>query len=254
MENKISIKKIIAIMPMAGKGERFKKYGYVASKPLISISGEPMFLQSAKTFPKGIKWILILQKQISKNPFFLKSLNFFKKKKLLFLRQITKGQAVTVFKSLKYLEKDSIVIIHSCDLRFTIKMSEIYKKIKKYDVIVFTTKGKKFHYQNPNQFSWVQTKISSKQNNIEVSCKKNFSINKKKNRVLVGSFIFKNKNILKNSIQYIFKNKLKIKNEYYIDMAAKITSSIGYSVGEIIVKKYRSWGSHEELLNYKINK
>jgi NDP-sugar pyrophosphorylase family protein len=251
MENKVSLKKIIAIMPMAGRGERFKKFGYVAPKPLIDISGEPMYLKSAKTFPKSVKWVLILQKQLSKNSFFLKSLNFFKKKKLILLKKVTKGQAATVLKSLKYLQKDAIVIIHSCDLQFSVKMSEIYKKIKKNDIIVFTAKGKKFHHQNSNQFSWVRKNFSSKQKNIEISCKKNFSSNKKKNRVLVGSFIFKNKNILKNSIQHIFKNKLKIKNEYYIDMAAKVSPKIGYRVEEIIVKNYKSWGSHEELLNYK---
>ena len=251
MENKVSLKKIIAIMPMAGRGERFKKFGHVVPKPLINISGEPMFLKSAKTFPKGIRWILILQKQLSKNSFFLKSLNFFKKKKLILLKKVTNGQAATVLKSLKYLEKDSIVVIHSCDLQFRVKMNEVYKKIKKNDVIVFTTKGKKFHHQNSRQFSWVRKNFSSKERNIEISCKKNFSSNKKKNRVLIGSFIFKNKDILKKSIQYIFKNKLKIKKEYYIDMAAKVSPSIGYRVGEIIVKNYKSWGSHEELLNYK---
>ena len=52
-------------------------------------------------------------------------------------------------------------------------------------------------------------------------------------------------------MQHIFKNKLKIKKEYYIDMAAKISPSLGYRIGEIIVKNYKSWGSHEELLNYK---
>ena len=251
MENKVSLKKIIAIMPMAGKGERFKNYGNLTPKPLINIGGEPMFLKSAKTFPESIKWILILQKKISKNSFFLKSLRFLKKKKLVLLKKITTGQASTVFKSLKYLEKDSIVIIHSCDLHFSVKMTEILKKIKKFDVVVFTTKGKKFHHQNSNQFSWVQKKNLKKENTIMISCKKNFSNDKKKNRVLTGSFIFKNKIILKNSIKYIIKNKLKIKKEYYMDMAAKISPSIGYSVGEIMIKNYKSWGSHEELLNYK---
>ena len=156
MENKVSLKKIIAIMPMAGRGERFQKFGYIAPKPLIDIDGEPMFLKSAKTFPKGIKWILILQKKLSKNSFFLKFLNFFKKKKLILLKKVTKGQAATVLKSLKYLQSDSIIIIHSCDLKFSVKMSEIYKKIKKNDVIVFTTKGKKFHHQNSKEFSWVR--------------------------------------------------------------------------------------------------
>ena len=121
-----------------------------------------------------------ITKKNIKKLFFFKVLKIFKKKKLVLLKKITTGQASTVFKSLKYLEKDSIVIIHSCDLHFSVKMTEILKKIKKFDVVVFTTKGKKFHHQNSNQFSWVQKKNLKKENTIMISCKKNFSNDKKK--------------------------------------------------------------------------
>jgi hypothetical protein len=81
--------------------------------------------------------------------------------------------------------------------------------------------------------------------------KKNFKKNKKKSRVLIGSFVFKNKNVLKNCLQYIYRKKYKIKNEYYIDSAAMIADKIGYTLGELSVKKYVSWGSHAEFLKNK---
>ena len=69
--------------------------------------------------------------------------------------------------------------------------------------------------------------------------------------MLVGSFIFKNKKVLDDCIKYIFKRKIKTSNEYYIDNAASVSSKIGYKLGEVIVNKYISWGSHRELLEYK---
>ena len=103
--------------------------------------------------------------------------------------------------------------------------------------------------KNSNQFSWVRKNVRN--NEIEISLKKNFTNNKKGNRVLVGSFIFKNYKILDKSIKYITKNNLKIKNEYYLDKAVSISKKIGFKLGEIIVKKYKSWGSHTELKNFK---
>ena len=115
--------------------------------------------------------------------------------------------------------------------------------------MVITANGKEFNYKNSNQFSWVRKNSKSKE--VEISLKKNFTTNKRKNRVLVGSFIFKNNEILNKSIKYIMRNKLKVKNEYYLDHAVSISKKIGFKLGEIIVKKYRSWGSHSELKNFK---
>ncbi len=88
-------------------------------------------------------------------------------------------------------------------------------------------------------------------NSIEISLKKNFKNDRKKNRVLVGSFIFKNKKVLNHCIKHIFKRKLKINNEYYLDYAAAISEKIGYKLGEMVVKKYISWGSHYEFIEHK---
>jgi hypothetical protein len=52
-------------------------------------------------------------------------------------------------------------------------------------------------------------------------------------------------------LQYIYRKKYKIKNEYYIDSAAMIADKIGYTLGELSVKKYVSWGSHAEFLKNK---
>ena len=106
-------------------------------------------------------------------------------------------------------------------------------------------KASRFHFKNHKQFSWVK-RVKDK---YKISLKKNF-INKKDSKVLIGSFVFKNKKIMKKLINYIFKRKIKIKNEYYIDSIISIAQKLDYKLGSIQVNKYVSWGSHKELLNF----
>ncbi len=234
---------------MAGKGERFKKYGIPTSKPLINIDGEAMFLRSSQTFSKIKNWVFIVKKNLKNHKRFKKSINFFKNKKILFLKNNTSGQATTIFKAKKLIRNDETIIIHSCDLKFKFKFTELTKKIKNFDILIFTINANNYHKSNEKFFSWVR-KIKNT-NEIEISCKKNFKDSKSNSRVLVGSFIFKNKKILINSINQIFKKKLKINDEYYLDMAAAKSKLLGYKVGEILVKDYTSWGTFNELINYK---
>ena len=249
MFKKNHLNNIIGIMPMAGRGERFSSHGYKAPKHLIKIKNKPMFERAAMTFSKNIKWIFISQKKFMNNFVFKKSLKGFKNKKNIFLNSFTSGQASTVKKAINYLNDKNKIIVHSCDLTFNVNMEEVNYKIKKFDVLIFTAKSTKYNFKNSNQFSWVRK--NKRKKNIEISLKKNFRGTNYNNRVLVGSFIFKNKKVLNDCIKYIFKRKIKTSNEYYIDNAASISSRIGYKLGEVIVNKYISWGSHYELLEYK---
>lgn len=247
MQNK-NLKNFIGIMPMAGKGLRFKKYGYVLPKPLIKINNTPMFLKAIKSFPKDLRWVFISNNKIVTNYKIIKYLKTKKKNVLLALKKKTKGQASTVHKSLKYIKKTDIVIVHSCDLSFKINFNFIKKRIIESDLLVFTAKGTNYQFKNHKQFSWVK----NNQNGCEISIKKNFS--KKNNvKVLIGTFVFKNKRILKELLEYTFKKKMMINNEYYMDTLMLVANKLGYKLNELVVDNYVSWGSHKEFLKYKKN-
>ena len=52
-----------------------------------------------------------------------------------------------------------------------------------------------------------------------MSCKKPFSFDLKNERPIVGSFAFSKATIFIEALDRLFYNKLKINNEYYLDMA-----------------------------------
>ncbi len=245
MQNKNLMNNFMCVMPMAGEGIRFKNYGHKTPKPLIKINHIPMFMRSARSFPNNFKWLFIADRKIKSKIPFKKNKKFFKNKKFLFLNKKTNGQASTVYKSIKRLNHKDVIIVHSCDLTFDINLNVLKKKINENDLLVFVAKASRFHFKNHKQFSWVK-RVKDK---YKISLKKNF-INKKDSKVLIGSFVFKNKKIMKKLINYIFKRKIKIKNEYYIDSIISIAQKLDYKLGSIQVNKYVSWGSHKELLNF----
>ena len=235
-------------MPMAGEGLRFKKYGYLLPKPLIRINNTPMFLKATKSFPRNMRWVFISNNTIEANFEITKYLKIKKKNVFLALKKKTKGQASTVYKSLKYINKTDAVIVHSCDLSFKINFKSLKKKIIENDLLVFTAVGTNYQFKNHKQFSWVK----NNQNGCKISIKKNFHKNNNA-KVLIGTFAFKNKKILKDLLEYTFKKKMMINNEYYMDTLMLVANELGYKLDELVVDKYVSWGSHKEFLKYKKN-
>lgn len=249
MQIKTKINNFHCVMPMAGDGVRFSRHGYNLPKPLIQIRKTPMFIKAAKTFPNSFKWIFIANKKLNNKANLSNVAKNIKKKKIMLLNGKTKGQASTVHKSLKYLNNKDQIIVHSCDLTFKFNLNKLKKNINNNDVLVFTTKGSSYNRKNHTQFSWVK-KIN---NNYKVSLKKNFK-NSTNSRVLIGTFVFRNKKIMKNLLNYVFKKNIKINNEFYMDNLIFVAHKLGYKLGELIVNKYQSWGSHSELQKYNYKK
>ena len=115
-------------------------------------------------------------------------------------------------------------------------------------MLVFTTAANNLHVKNPKLFGWVK---NDGKEPMKVSCKKKISTDPTQDRIIVGSFFFKNSNYYNKSIEAVFRKKIKINGEYYLDMTIIEALALGFNVGEIIVKNYISWGSSEELESWK---
>ena len=84
---------------------------------------------------------------------------------------------------------------------------------------------------------------------IKSSCKKRASNNPKKDWIIIGAFVFKNKNIFEILLKSLFKSKLKVNNEFYLDSCIYIALKLKLKVSFIKVKNYISWGTPKEFNN-----
>ena len=231
---------------MAGEGTRFKNKGYTIPKPLIDIKGKPMFIRAANCMPPADLWIFICQKNLLKDGLIYKYIKEnFNNYEIIYIDYLTDGQASTCNLAKKYLIDNDQIFISACDSYFEYNADEYFSKINTYDVLVFSTKSQEIHFNNVNLFGWI------KSNNIfveKISCKSQLSDEPKEDKVIIGTFAFKNLYFYKNSLNNLFKHKNKINNEYYMDMVIAESLNLGFEVGEIVVNNYISWGTPEELI------
>ena len=47
----------VNLVPMAGQGNRFRRYGYRVAKPLIQVRGKPMVVHAAASMPEADQFI-----------------------------------------------------------------------------------------------------------------------------------------------------------------------------------------------------
>lgn len=241
--------KSIFVMPMAGDGARFRSEGFLKPKPLIKVNKSLMFLEAAKTFGLNKNWIFVSRLNEYKKE--LKKIinNKVRNSKIIYLKKKTKGQADSIFKAKKFIKNNlANIYVNSCDLFFDYDKKELNSKIKNYDIIIFINKPNKINLNNTNKYGWV--KILNNEI-IKSACKKKVSNNPKKDWIIIGSFVFKNKFIFNLILKNLFKKNYKINNEFYLDSAIEIALELGLKVSFLKVKNYKSWGTPKELGYYK---
>ena len=242
--------KITNIMPMAGLGERFKNSIFNLPKPLIKIRKIPMFLQAAKSMPKSTLNIFVCHQKLEKKFKITKILKkeYLTKYKLILLKKNTNGQADTCLKAHKYLNENDKIFIHSCDSQIKFDRKRLKLMLNSSDAVILTTKPNKFHLSNVSSYGWVNIKNNKIKN---ITCKKKASLDPKKDKVIVGSFGFKNKKIFSQMIQNLINKNIKVNGEFYLDMAFSQAHHDKFNIKNLLVKSYSSWGTPKELNRWR---
>ena len=81
---------------------------------------------------------------------------------------------------------------------------------------------------------------------LEITSKK-CDGNPKDGVVFISCLIYKNKEILKNSINALISRGKTINGEYYIDESINDSIKLGYNVKFFEINSYINWGTPEEL-------
>lgn len=107
---------------MAGRGSRFLKDGFNLPKPLIEICGRPFFYWSARSIEKyielsGITFVVLEEHS---RDFGIDGIlkSCFPEARIVHLRDVTEGAAVTCLRGVEGLSDDTPVIFNDCDHLF----------------------------------------------------------------------------------------------------------------------------------------
>lgn len=231
---------------MGGLGVRFKNSMIQIPKPLVKHNNREIFIRSIKSFPEANLNIFIcreehkgfnIDKIIRKN---------FINTKILYLKKDTSGQASTTFKAKKYLRKNDLIRVISCDFSLKFKNNQYLDgKETPYDLLVISSHPSQNELIKPEHFGWI--KFNKKNLVKSLICKKKPNKIDLNTHIIVGAFIFKNKLIFENILNSLFKKNIRINNEFYIDMAAKLALQMNYKVMNKSTVNYLNLGEPKNI-------
>ena len=121
-EKRYIMSKLHLILPMAGRGSRFFKNGFVCPKPLIEINGKPFFYWAARSVEKFVDCadltFVVLEEHIRDFAIDEKIKAYWPAARIVALPEVTEGAAVTALKGCEGLPDGEPILFNDCDHLF----------------------------------------------------------------------------------------------------------------------------------------
>ena len=239
----------VALVPMAGRGSRFVKFGYRVVKPLILVNGVPMVMRATGALPPVDDWIFLLRADdLSRHPI-ENTLGMLKGGvKVIGVDQETSGQAATCLLSEDLIPDDAELIIASCDyeLRFSAKAWLDTINDSDVDGVIWTYRFKGLPVKDPNAFAYCLVADDGITVRRVVE-KQAISQNPHLDPLVVGTFWFRRAADFKKAAHNLIKKDIRVNGEHYVGTSINHLLENGYKFVIFDVQQWISFGDPFEL-------
>jgi bifunctional N-acetylglucosamine-1-phosphate-uridyltransferase/glucosamine-1-phosphate-acetyltransferase GlmU-like protein len=167
--------------------------------------------------------------------------------KAVILSETPPGQALSTEAGLEKIDSSGDIIVSACDHGIVLspEVWEDFRNDPACDAAIFTYRGFPGVLENPDAFAYV---LSDKNGFVQsVSVKKTVSDRPMHDDLLVGTFWFKNKEVLRKGISLLKMKNLKVNDELYLDSVFELLIKDGHSVKKIALEGYIGWGTPQAL-------
>ncbi|MDB4661710.1 sugar phosphate nucleotidyltransferase [Gammaproteobacteria bacterium] len=230
---------------MSGEGKRFSKEGYPAPKPMLQVDNKQMFQRVFDFIPQGSnsdKYV-ISRKDISKFITDKTSLNIYD------IDKVTNGQASSAHIGINKfnLEPNDMVQVSCCDSAMIINNKIFLETLKTdFDILVYSSQNYPYANNNPEAYGWLEIDENKNIKSCSIKTKEG-----QKDSIILGSFIFKNKEVFNNLYHKLVDSNLRINDEFYIDSMIKLALSESMICKSVDCKFIVNWGTPFDYETYK---
>lgn len=229
------------VMPMAGKGQRFRDQGYTTPKPLLPVSGRSMIEQAALSLPPTQTQVFVALADHLETSGIAETLSdAFPQSEMVPLSAVTEGQAVTCEKGVAQVADDSAIHIGACDTGLLYDATAFAKTAETADAVIWTFRGTPQQVQNPTAYGWVESTGDTATN---ISVKVPISESPGDDPAIVGVFSFASKAIFQAGYEALIAKNHRVNGEFYVDSLMQELIDLGYQVKIFDIQQYVGWGT-----------
>ena len=241
-----------SLIPMAGEGSRFKKYGYKTSKPFIRIGKESLLEKCIKSLPTSENYVFVLRKNDSLKDLIEKDVNKTlpaKNNTFVSIEEKTDGQAITCMLAESYFDKEESLMISSCDYELRYNPERLNRLLEREcDAAIFTFKLGSLPVGSYDNFAYC---VSSDGSNVEQVVEKSCVSEKPhEDHMVTGTFWFLKGKYFIEGVKDLIKEDVKVNGEYYVGTSINYLINKGLRVKIFEVDNWISFGDPTELNLY----
>jgi len=243
------------IVPMAGLGQRFANEGYALTKPLIPVSGLPMFLQATHDLPPAEQHVIVLRADMKGHDEVARELKRHYPKALIkTINQVTEGQACTALIGLDALTDElgtvpGPITIGACD-NGALYDHTVFEKMladANVDVIVWGVRGHSNALRHPQMFGW----IKADNGRISAISVKTPLESPTIDPIVLGTFTFRRAEDFRLAVARLIHRDGRINGELYIDSCINDAIELGLRCHLFEVDSYLCWGTPNDLRTFE---
>jgi NDP-sugar pyrophosphorylase family protein len=234
------------LIPMAGRGQRFREVGVDVPKPLIEFNGSTMIEYAINTLNIDGNYIFIVYKYSDENlNIKLKNiLNTISEGcRIIEIDYITEGPAASALLAADYIDNDEELIITNCDQIMNWNSGKFLEFVKNsnYDGVVVT------YDSNTEKNSYVRMNCDRAIEFAEKKVISNYSLN--------GIHYWRKGKYFVNSTKEMINKNIRVNNEFYISLTYNqmIESGLIVSNYHIDVSEHHAVGTLMDLKKYLDN-
>jgi len=241
--------KRVGLIPMAGKGSRFREYGYRVAKPLIQINNQPMVLKTIGSMPDQDKWIFLPRKDDADRYPIEDTLRSFSDDCILYpVQKHTSGQAATCMLVADQIDDDSELMIASADYehRYDIYKWKNILNDMSIDGAIWTYRSGSMVLKDPEKFAYCRVNDDGVTVE-EVVEKQTISNMPSLDPLVVGTFWYRQASDFKLAATNLIENDITVNSEHYVGTSINYLIEQGKKIVIFDIEQWISFGDPFEL-------
>ena len=243
------------IMPMAGLGKRFADAGYELPKPIIEVSGKPMFLQAAFDQSPRAGSVFVVRNDMPGVELIVSMIQtHFPDAIVSRIDHETEGQACTAKLGLDALHSGSPdqtgpITFAACDNGVIYDHGKLAQLLgdPSTDIILWGTRGYANAARHPQMYGWIELEGNNVTN---VSVKAPLE-NPQNDPIVIGTFTFKDPLLFNSVLDRLIAEDRRVNNEFYLDSCVNVAIEAGLSCKYFEVEHYLNWGTPNDLKTFQ---
>lgn len=227
----------ITLLPMAGKGSRFRVQGFAIPKPLLPVHGSPMMVAAVQCLPITDELRVVCLRRDKQDV-----QEYFPTATVVPLEETTNGQATTCMLALQDVDDETPITITACDNGALYNETHLQNLLddRSIDVIVWSFHNNPTSKLYPHMYAWLS--IDETFALRDVSIKKPFE-DRPNHHAIVGTMFFRKAKYFKQGYAHIVEHDLRTAGEFYVDNLLKPLVDMGLRVVVFPVDYYLCWGT-----------